>query len=106
MRIDEGDRPAVRRGDPFQIEVDGTPTTAYRGETVASVMLAGGTLTLRRTRKMDKPRGLFCGIGVCYDCLVIVDGRANVRACMTRAAPGMKVRTQWGVGEGKTNEDR
>ena len=57
-----------------------------------------GSRALRNTRKEGKPRGLFCGIGVCYDCLVVVDGRANVRACMTRAVPDMKVRTQQGIG--------
>ena len=98
MRIKEGSRPIVRRGDSFEIEVDGVPTPAHHGETVASVMLASGNRVLRSTRKQGKPRGLFCGIGVCYDCLVVVDGRANVRACMTRAVPGMKVRTQQGIG--------
>ena len=98
MRIKEGNRPIVRRGDSFNIEVDGIPTSAHQGETVASVMLASGSRALRSTRKEGKPRGLFCGIGVCYDCLVVVDGRANVRACMTRAVPGMKVQTQQGVG--------
>ena len=101
MRIEEGQRPVVRRGDSFQMEVDGTPTVAHHGETVASVMLAGGKRVLRSTRNSGSPRGLFCGIGVCYDCLVVVDGRANVRACMTRATPGMKVRTQQGMGEGE-----
>ena len=98
MRIKEGNRPIVRRGDSFNIEVDCIPTPAHQGETVASVMLASGSRALRNTRKEGKPRGLFCGIGVCYDCLVVVDGRANVRACMTGAVPGMKVRTQQGIG--------
>ena len=101
MRIEEGVRPVVRRGEGFQIEVDGIPRQAFEGETVASVMLANRTRTLRKTRIADEPRGLFCGIGVCYDCLVIVDGKANVRACMTKAAPGMKVSTQQGVGGGE-----
>ena len=101
MRIKEGQRPVVRRGDSFQMEVDGAPTLAHHGETVGSVMLAGGKRVLRSTRKEGSPRGLFCGIGVCYDCLVMVDGRANVRACMTRAMPDMKVRTQQGMGEGE-----
>ena len=98
MRIKEGNRPIVRRGDSFEMEVDGVSTLAHHGETVASVMLASGNRVLRSTRKQGKPRGLFCGIGVCYDCLVVVDGRANVRACMTRAVPGMKVQTQQGIG--------
>ncbi len=98
MRIKEGNRPIVHRGDSFEIEVDSNPMSAHHGETVASVMLSSGSRALRNTRKEGKPRGLFCGIGVCYDCLVVVDGRANVRACMTRAVPGMQVRTQHGIG--------
>ena len=82
------------------MEVDGIPRQAFEGETVASVMLANRTRILRTTRKAGEPRGLFCGIGVCYDCLVIVNGKANVRACMTKAIPGMKVQTQEGVGGG------
>ena len=98
MRIKEGNRPIVRRGDSFEIEVNGILAPAHQGETVASVMLASGSRALRNTRKEGRPRGIFCGIGVCYDCLMVVDGRANVRACMTRAVPGMKVRTQQGIG--------
>lgn len=98
MRIEEGARPVVRRGEGFEIEVDGIPMQAFEGETLASVMLANGTRVLRKTRMADEPRGLFCGIGVCYDCLVIVDGKANVRACMTKAVPGMNVYTQVGIG--------
>ena len=94
MRIEGGERPVVRRGESFHMEVDGVATLAYRGETVASVMLAARQRTLRKTRKDGEPRGLFCGIGVCYDCLVAVDGRANLRACMIRAEPGMKVESQ------------
>ena len=101
MRIEEGTRPVVRRGEGFEIEVDGVARQAFEGETIAAVMLANRTRTLRKTRKMYEPRGLFCGIGVCYDCLVIVDGRANVRACMTKAAPGMSVQTQAGIGGGE-----
>ena len=98
MRIEEGNRSIVRRGDSFLMEVDGASALAHHGETVASVMLASGNRVLRNTRKEGKPRGLFCGIGVCYECLVVVDGRANVRACMIRAIPGMKVLTQQGIG--------
>ncbi len=101
MRISETSTPVVRRGEGFEVEIDGTLRRAFEGETVASVMLANGERTLRNTRKAHEPRGIFCGIGVCYDCLVIVDGRANVRACMAKATPGMKVRTQEGIGGGQ-----
>lgn len=100
MRISDTSAPVVRRGDGFEVEVDGIPNQAFEGETVASMMLANRTRTLRKTRKTNEPRGLFCGIGVCYDCLVIVDGKANIRACMTKAAPGMNVQTQVGIGGG------
>ena len=98
MRITESKEPVVRRGEGFEIEVDGIPSQAFEGETVASVILANGARMLRKTRMADEPRGLFCGIGVCYDCLVIVDGKANMRACMTKASPGMNVQTQMGIG--------
>lgn len=100
MRISETGTPVVRRGEGFEVEIDGTLRQAFEGETVASVMLANGERTLRNTRKAHEPRGIFCGIGVCYDCLVVVDGRSNVRACMTRAIPRMKVQTQEGIGGG------
>ena len=100
MRISETSTPVVRRGEGFEVEIDGTLRQAFEGETVASVMLANGERTLRNTRKAHDPRGIFCGIGVCYDCLVVVDGRSNVRACMTRAVSGMKVQTQEGIGGG------
>jgi predicted molibdopterin-dependent oxidoreductase YjgC len=78
------------RGDSFLLEVDGTPIIAYEGETVAAALLAAGYRTFRHTAH-GQPRGLFCGIGVCFDCLVTVDGRPHLRACQTLARPGMRV---------------
>ena len=98
MRITDAGRPIVRRGNSFYIEMDSAPLLAYEGETVASVLLANGRRVLRKTRGQARPRGLFCGIGVCYDCLVVIDGRPNLRACMTRVTKGMKIETQLGVG--------
>ena len=81
----------VDRGEPFDISVNGVPTRAYPGETIAGVLLAAGITMFRRTVEMNRERGAFCGMGVCYDCLVDVDGRRRLRACMTAAAPGMKI---------------
>jgi hypothetical protein len=53
---------------------------------------------LRRTRRTGASRGLFCGIGVCFDCLVTIDGVANERACLRSATPGLAVTTQTGTG--------
>jgi predicted molibdopterin-dependent oxidoreductase YjgC len=90
MRIE----PPARLGQAVTLTVDGESVQAYEGETVAGALLADGRRTLRRTRKTGEPRGLFCGMGVCFDCLVTVDGRADVRACITPVAEGMVVETR------------
>jgi predicted molibdopterin-dependent oxidoreductase YjgC len=88
--------PGVERGEQIRITVDGRPVDCYVGESVAAAMIAErGDLTLRRTGD-GEPRGLFCGMGVCFECLVEVDGSANTRACMTWVADGMRVATQVG----------
>jgi hypothetical protein len=88
----------VARGAPFRFTVDGEPVEAYPGETVATALLAAGRRVLRRTARRGEPRGLFCAIGVCHDCRLVVDGEPNVRACLALARPGMVVATQVGVG--------
>jgi predicted molibdopterin-dependent oxidoreductase YjgC len=87
-------RYGVDRGEPFSFTFDGREVEAFPGETVAAALLAAGVRTLRRTEKRGSPRGVFCGMGVCFDCLVSVDGRPHLRACLTRAEPGMQVETQ------------
>jgi len=82
------------RGAKFQIMVDGESVWAYAGETIATVLLACGDLIIRHTSKQNKPRSVFCGIGLCFDCLVTVDGVPNLRACMTQARPGCVVTRQ------------
>ena len=89
----------IERGEAFEITVDGKPVTAYPGETVASALFAAGIRILRHTAKQCEPRSIFCGIGVCYDCLVTVNGVLNQRACMTFAQPGLVVTRQMGITE-------
>jgi aerobic-type carbon monoxide dehydrogenase small subunit (CoxS/CutS family) len=72
--------------------VDGEPVAAFAGESVATVLLALGRHAFRHTEQ-GAPRGLFCGMGVCFDCLVTVDGVENVRACLTLVAEGMAIAT-------------
>jgi hypothetical protein len=55
-------------------------------------------MSWRTTRGSGERRGVFCGIGVCFDCLLTVNGRPNQRACLVRAAPGDVIRTQEGTG--------
>ena len=81
-----------RRGQPVRIEVDGEPLQAFEGETVATALLASGRRIFRHTPG-GSPRGLYCGMGICFDCVVEVDGESSVRSCITLVRPGMKIRT-------------
>ncbi len=83
--------PVSKDAGAFTIEVNGQPVTALPGQTVAAALLAAGRRILRHTPS-GAPRGLFCGMGVCFDCLVQIDGLSGVRACLTPARPGMQVR--------------
>ena len=82
----------------FNIEFtfDGEKIVAITGQSVAAALLAANQRTLRKTRFNNYERGVFCGIGVCFDCLVVIDGITNQRACLIEAKPGMKVQTQVG----------
>jgi D-hydroxyproline dehydrogenase subunit gamma len=97
-RVGEG----VARGAPFVLTVDGEAIEAYPGETVATALLAAGRRTARRTAHRGAPRGVFCAIGVCHDCRMIVDGEANVRTCLLPARAGMIVETQQAFGPDAT----
>jgi len=66
------------------------------GQSVGAALLANGDRILRKTRFNEKGRGVFWGIGVCFDCLVVIDGISNQRACITEIKSGMKVQTQVG----------
>ena len=87
----------VERGQAARITLDGRPVTAHVGESVAAVLLADGRLTFRTTAD-GEPRGLYCGMGVCFDCLVVVDGVPNTRSCVTWVRDGMTVACQDGFG--------
>jgi D-hydroxyproline dehydrogenase subunit gamma len=70
--------------------------SGFIGQSVGAALLAQGDRILRKTRFKEKGRGVFCGIGVCFDCLVVIDGISNQRACITEIKAGMKVQTQVG----------
>ncbi|SDG71954.1 2Fe-2S iron-sulfur cluster binding domain-containing protein [Sinosporangium album] len=82
----------IERGhDRFEIDFEGRPVPVVAGQTIGAALHAAGIAGWRTTRVGGRPRGLFCGIGVCFDCLVTVDGRTSVRACLTPARPGDEV---------------
>jgi hypothetical protein len=81
---------AVDRGRPVRIIVDGVEIPAYEGESVAAALLAAGRRGLRATPRRGEPRGLYCGIGLCFECVMSVDGY-SVRTCQMRVCDGMRV---------------
>ncbi|WP_046866767.1 FAD-dependent oxidoreductase [Microvirga massiliensis] len=80
------------RGGPT-IVFEGRPLAAIDGESVAAALFAHGEVALCRG-KDGVAHGVFCGMGVCHDCLVTIDGRASQRACMTKVREGMRVTRQ------------
>ena len=83
----------------IEITVDGKIITALEGETIAAALSANNIRSFRRTTRFNTARKMFCGIGQCTDCIMIVDDKPNVRTCVTRVRSGMSVRTQIGRGE-------
>jgi predicted molibdopterin-dependent oxidoreductase YjgC len=79
---------------------DGGEVAATPGQSIAAALIAAGHRSWRTTRGSGEPRGAFCGIGVCFDCLVTVNGRPNQRACLAEARPGDRVERQEGTGRG------
>jgi D-hydroxyproline dehydrogenase subunit alpha len=83
--------PSIRpTGRAISFRFDGQRIEALEGETVAAALSAAGVTTFRHTPS-GAARGLFCGMGACFDCVVTVDGRIGQRACLTRAVEGMNV---------------
>jgi D-hydroxyproline dehydrogenase subunit alpha len=79
--------------DRLTFTFEGKRIEARKGETVAAALTAAGILSLRRIRSGGE-RGLFCGMGVCQDCLVQINGTPSRRACMTKVESGMQVEGQ------------
>ncbi|WP_249872829.1 (2Fe-2S)-binding protein [Oceanobacillus saliphilus] len=76
------------------ITYNGSDYQAYEGETIAAALLANHIRVLRYSEKGKKPRGIYCGIGHCYECRVTVDDERSVRACVTVVQDKMKIRSQ------------
>ena len=83
------------------VKINGQPYKAIEGEMIAAVLMANGIRVHRHTTKKHEPRGVFCGIGQCTDCVMTVNGKPNVRACITPVEDGMVIETQEGFGQRK-----
>lgn len=84
-------------GKLVEFTCDGKKLEGYEGEPIASALRVNGIMVHRYTAKRHEPRGVFCAIGRCTDCVMIVDGIPNVRTCITPLKAGMVVQTQYGV---------
>ena len=75
---------------------NGAELQGEQGQSVVAALIANQMRTTRYTRVKSKPRGLFCGIGICFDCLLIIDGQSNQKSCVVEIKEGMSVATQHG----------
>ncbi|MER9484206.1 (2Fe-2S)-binding protein [Mesorhizobium sp. M0494] len=82
---------------PVHFTFDGVPFRAERGDMLATALIAGGIHHVRRSVVSDTPRAPYCLMGVCFECLVTVDGIQNRQACLTEVEQGMTVLSQQGA---------
>ncbi len=87
----------IKKGKKVKYYYNGTEMEGYKGESIAAALHAEGVMVHRYTSKLHKPRGVFCAIGRCTDCVMIVDGKPNIRTCMTLLKEGMYIETQYGI---------
>ncbi|WMD19190.1 (2Fe-2S)-binding protein [Achromobacter seleniivolatilans] len=94
-RLDEAQRQT--QSAPVRVTVNGAELQCRQGDSVAAALFAGGVQACRDTAVNEVPRGPYCMMGVCYDCLVTIDGQANQQGCMTAVREGMKIERQLGA---------
>lgn len=82
---------SAKSGTPVTIVVNGRTITARSGQTVQAALFAAGHQVVGKTHKRHEPRGIFCGMGICYDCLVTINGKPNQRACMRIVEDQMEI---------------
>jgi len=92
------------RGRKVGITVNGEAIDAYEGEMIAAALIASGIKVFRYTPRKNMPRGLFCAIGRCTDCVMEVNGKPDVRTCITPVEDGMIINTQTGMGSWKESK--
>jgi len=88
--------------NPVRVTVNGMEVVCRNGDSVASVLFVAGILACRDTPVKGTPRGPFCMMGVCFDCLVNIDDVPNQQGCMVLVKPGMKIERQQGLREVQT----
>lgn len=102
MRIENHPVLDFERGEKVSFKYNGDIVDAYSNETIASALHAIGVRKLGSSTVLHRPRGLFCAIGNCSSCFMIVDGEPNVRVCVVKAKDGLDVKEQHGKGAIRT----
>ncbi len=85
------------QAETIRFTFDGAPLTGRRGDTVAAALLANGVASCRSTPAKGAARGPYCLMGVCFECLVAIDGVGNRQGCLVALDDGMRVETQAGA---------
>jgi sarcosine oxidase subunit alpha len=85
--------PGLKRGKRLTLFINGEKSVAHEGETVHAALIAAGVTAFGKTRKLEQPCGTLCGMGICYQCLVTINGVPDQRACMNKVAQDMEIIT-------------
>ena len=84
---------SIKRRERVKVSVNGNEILAYKGETLLAALTAAGYKGLKKSPVKKEPRGGLCGMGVCFECIVTVNGIPNTRSCMIEVEDNMKVET-------------
>jgi predicted molibdopterin-dependent oxidoreductase YjgC len=99
MRIENHPILEFKKGKEIEFIFNGESVTGFEGDTIASALHALGVKVLGESLFKHRPRGFYCAIGNCSSCLMKVDGKSNVKTCITELKEGMRVETQKGKGD-------
>jgi len=99
MRIEQHPILNFQRGEKVVFLFNGQEMEGYTSETIAGALHAAGVRELAQSPNLHRPRGLFCAIGNCSSCLMTVDGQPNIRVCVEKVRPGIRVESQRGKGD-------
>ncbi len=81
----------INRKEKVKLLVNGKEVTAFKGETLLAALMASGYKSLKKSPVNGEPRGALCGMGVCFECIVTVNGIPNTRSCMTEVENNMEI---------------
>jgi len=98
LRIEEHPVLEFKRGEQVSFFFNDNIVEAYPDETIAAALHAAGVRKLGESPELHRPRGLFCAIGNCSSCFMVVDGKPNMRVCVIKVKQGMRVEEQQGKG--------